>query len=126
MGKIIDLTGELVSTPSLRGGLAASGNGTSLDLRGYNGNIMALLTSEAGTGTTPTLDVKIQDSADNAAFADISPAKAFTQVVAVASHQEISVDPRAVRRYIRAVSTITGTGPNFDAACVFVGGKAVI
>lgn len=123
MGKIIDLTNELVSSASLRGRLTATTNGTSLDLQGYNGHVMAMLSSQAGTGTSPTLDVKLQDSADNSTFADVT-GKTFTQVTsAAASHQEMDVDPRSVQRYVRLVATITGTAPVFDAFGGFVGGK---
>lgn len=125
MGKIIDLLNNLISSMSILGRITVATNGASLDLQGYNGNILAILTSEAGGGTSPTLDVKIQDSADNSSFADVS-GSVFAQIVGTESHQEISVDPRAVRRYVRMVATITGTSPVFDCAGLFIGGKQTI
>lgn len=43
----------------------ATANGTGVDLQQYSGDVAVVLDSAAGTGTTPTLDVKLQDSADN-------------------------------------------------------------
>lgn len=75
--------------------------------------IVAQLHSDAGTGTAPTLDVKIQTSYDglDATAVDI-PTSAFTQVLAVASMQIKSLP--IVHRYIKIVWTITGTTPSFN------------
>ena len=93
-------------------------------MQGYVGSLKLVLDSAAGTGTSPTLDVKVQDSADDTTFADIS-GLTFAQVINAASLQSLGVDTRAVRRYIRGVSTITGTTPSFTCALVAVGQKQV-
>lgn len=86
---------------------AGSGaNGTGVDVRDYQGVINIVL--DVANGGTSTLDMKIQDSADNSSFADVT-GLAFTQVSTTASLQTLGVDSRLVRRYIRAVSTIAGT-----------------
>lgn len=92
----------------------ATVNGAALNIRDNLGRAKIVLDSAAGTGTTPTLDVKLQDSADGATgFADITGA-AFTQVTdAGASLQEIPLNVDAVKAFIRGVATITGTGPSF-------------
>lgn len=124
--KILDLKGELAVARSLASAArTASANGVSLDLQGYNGQLMAILESAAGTGTTPTLDVKVQDSADDTAFADVS-GLTFTQVTTAASLQTLRIDSRAVRRYIRLVATIGGSTPSFNCAGLFVGQKQTI
>lgn len=126
MGKLIDLKGELTFTESLApAARTASANGSSLDLQGYNGQVVARLNSAAGTGTTPTLDVKIQDSADNSAFADVA-GLTFAQVTTAAFKDTLRIDPRAVRRYIRMVATIAGTSPSFTCVGEFVAGKQTI
>jgi hypothetical protein len=94
----------------------ASANGTGFDLQGSNdaeGEAIVILDSEAGSGTTPTLNVKLQDSADNSSWADIT-GKTFTEVTdGGAGFQKISINTNDVRRYVRAVGTLGGTSPVF-------------
>lgn len=124
--KIVDLKGELTVSESLApAARTATVNGSSLDLQGYNGEVMAILDSAAGTGTSPTLDGKIQDSADNSTFADVT-GLTFAQVTTAASLQTLRIDPRAVRRYIRQVGVIGGTSPSFNCVGLFVGQKQTI
>ena len=93
----------------------ATANGTGVDVTDYEGMAEVVLDSAAGTGTSPTQDVKLQDSADNSTFADITGAT-FTQVVKAASQQNISVDLSKARQYVRAVTTIGGTTPSFTTS----------
>lgn len=104
--------------------IAATANGTGVDIKDYVGTMQLLLDAGTATGTTPTLDVKIQDSDDNSTFADVT-GKAFTQVTTVASRQQMVIDTNAVRRYIRAVSTLTGTTPVYPVSLQGVGVKQV-
>lgn len=124
MGMLLDLKEETTILSFLPPAARTTGaNGTGIDLQGYIGIAVAALHSAAGTGTTPTLDVKIQDSADNSTFADVT-GYAFTQVTdAAASLQDLEIDTRKVRRYVRAVTAITGTTPSFTCNCVFRGQK---
>ncbi|MGZ3743855.1 MAG: hypothetical protein ACXVB1_00255 [Pseudobdellovibrionaceae bacterium] len=89
--------------------VTANGNGNGVDLQQYTGEIALILDCHNVAGVTPTMDVKIQDSADNSSFADISPAVAFTQVTTTDFAQKIAVNKDEIRRYIRAVKTIGGT-----------------
>lgn len=75
--------------------------------------IVAQLHADAGTGTSPTLDVKFQTSYNgtDATAVDL-PSGAFTQVLAAASNQIKNIP--AMHRFIKAVWTITGTTPGFD------------
>ena len=123
--KIIDVHGELLVSSLAAGTYVASGDGAGIDLQGYQGVLKIVLDSGAGGGTTPTLDVKIQDSADNSIFADVS-GKVFTQVTDIASIQSLAIDTRAVRRYIRAVLTIGGSTPTFGLAVIAVGQKQIM
>lgn len=120
-----DLNNELtvieILAPAVK---TASANGTGVDLQGYQGNLKLMLSSAAGTGTSPTMDVKIQDSADNSTFADVA-GLTFAQVINAASLQSLAVDSRAVRRYIRAVETIGGTTPSFTRSLLAVGQKQI-
>ena len=122
-----DLNGELTATALVPAAVVtANANGSGVDLIGYIGNLKVVVNVGASTGTSQTLDLKIQDSADNATFADLSPANAITQVAgAGASLQSLSLDTRAVRRYVRAVSTVGGTSPSFPLGVTAVGYKQV-
>lgn len=103
---------------------ATTVNGTGLSVVDYDCGFKIIFQVNAGTGTTPTLDVKIQDSADNSAWADLSPALAFTQVTTVASLQSIGIPSNSVRQYLRAVATTTGTTPTYSYNVIIVGEKA--
>ena len=87
--------------------VTATVNRTGVDLVDYEGDIMAILDAEAG-GASITYAVKIQDSADNSTFADVS-GLAFTTTDANTALQEtLKINSNEVRRYIRAVITVAG------------------
>jgi len=106
----------------------ASANGTGFDLEGSNGAegeaIMILASDAASAGTSPTLDVKLQESSDNSTYTDISGAT-FTQVTdAAQALEKISINTNDVERYLRAVGTIGGTSsPAFTYSVALVYGK---
>lgn len=92
--------------------LTAVDSGVTSTLNGWSANLHCTVAS----GTSPTLTVKLQDSADNSTFADLTGG-AFTQLTAAGSqHLE---GTGTVRRYVRAVYTIGGTTPSFTAAVGF-------
>ena len=117
---MIDLKAFLtVSTSLTSQAVTSNTNGTGVDIRSAIGEAVAILSCGAATaGTNPTMDVKIQDSADNTTFADVT-GYTFTQVTTVASNATLRIDPRLARRYVRAVATIGGTSsPSFPLSCV--------
>ena len=95
---------------------SASANGSSFDLQGSNdaeGEAIVILDSEAGSGASPTLDVKLQESANDSDWSDISGAT-FTQVTdGGAGFEKISINTNDTERYLRAVATLGGTSPVF-------------
>lgn len=105
----------------------ATANGTGVDISSYVGNILVILNAAAATaGSSPTLDVKIQDSADNSSFADVS-GYTFTQVTNADSLQGLSIDTRNLRKYIRVVITIGGTSsPAFPVAISAVAYPSIV
>lgn len=75
--------------------------------------IVAQLQSDAGTGTSPTLDVKFQTSYDGTDATAIDlPNGAFTQVAAAASGQIKTLT--GAHRFVKVVWTIAGTTPSFN------------
>ncbi len=102
----------------------ATANGSAVNLVDYDGDVALTLMTAAGTGTSPTLDVKVQDSADGSSgWADVSGAT-FTQVTDAAdAHETIYVDADNVKQYIRLVPTIAGTSPSFACGVNMAGKK---
>lgn len=83
----------------------------------------------AGTvgGTTPTLDVKFQDSADGSSYTDIGvafPQQTTTMATATgsisAAFPTASVRTKDGRPYLRVVKTTGGTSPSFASVGVFL------
>lgn len=77
---------------------------------GNYGNAVAHLAVSAHSGTSPTLDVKFQDSPDGVNWTDV-PSGAFTQVTsanAVTRLALANVGPK-----LRAVQTLGGTTPSY-------------
>lgn len=93
-------------TAGLRTDTAAT-NGTSIDTGAslaYGAQAYLQVTGFTGTDAT----VKIQDSADNSTFADVT-GLTFTQVTAAPATQRLATaNDATIRRYLRAVTTTTG------------------
>lgn len=99
--------------------------GTGIDVLDYEGVALAVLNASAGTGTTPTLDVKLQHSDDDSTYADVTGG-AFTQVTDVAGTagvQVMKVNVSDLKRYVRVIGTIAGTTPSFEFGVEFIGIK---
>ncbi|HLI29351.1 MAG TPA: hypothetical protein VKZ60_19980 [Chloroflexota bacterium] len=75
----------------------------------------------AGTvsGTAPTLDVRVQDSADGASWADTGVA--FATVTATVSRQQRELRVRRGRPYVRVAATVGGSGASFGGVSVRLG-----
>jgi hypothetical protein len=79
------------------------------------------------TGTSPTMTIKFQDSADNSTYTDIG--MAFPQQVttmatatgALADLPTVAVKTKPGRPYLRIVKTIGGTSPSFGSVAVLHG-----
>ena len=96
---ILDLVPNDVST--------ATANSTGVDLLPYEGKMLCTLDAEAG-GSGITYAVKLQDSADNSSFDDLSGVNFSTTGANAASVQKLAVNIDDVRRYVRAVITVAG------------------
>lgn len=108
------------------GAKTSTATGAAVDIRDYHGRVKVIQDVGAVSGTDPTLDGKIQDSADGSTdWQDVAGAT-FTQVTASTNHQAIGVDTRKARRYIRYVGTIGGTTPSFTMDVVLAGEKASV
>lgn len=101
---------------------AASNNGTGIDCRGYNRAAFLVLRNPSGAATTS--DVKLQESADNSSFADVSGGT-YTQITTGDANdglpQIMDVDLSKRLRYLRLVHTGAG-----GSAAGHVAGLAVL
>ena len=97
----------------------AATNGSSIDTAASASfGAQAYLQAFGMSGTDVT--VKIQDSADNSSFADVS-GLAFTQLTAGRSAERIATANNAtIRRYLRAVTVTTGGFSSLAFAVVIV------
>ena len=97
--------------------------GTGIDVLEYEGVALVLLNASAGTGTNPTLDVKLQHSDDDSTYEDVTSG-AFSQVTDAAETAGVKVmklNVSDLKRYLRVIGTIAGTTPSFDFGVEFVG-----
>ena len=105
------------------GAVTSTATSSAIDLLEYDGDVLLVLDSAAGTGTSPTLDVKITNSdASSGTYTDLSGA-AFTQVVDAASMQTLVINKDSAERYIKIVQTITGSSPSFTFSINLIGVK---
>ncbi len=97
------------------GNYTSTQTGTAVDMSGRVGvGIVKLKAGDIINGTSPTLDVEIQDSADNSTFATAQDIDGndldFTQVdgsnTAAVRDQELFMSLDGERRYVRALATI--------------------
>jgi len=105
----------------------ATATGTGVDVTAYEGVAVAILDTIDGTGTTPTLDVKLQSSdAVGGTYADITGAT-FTQVTdSGGGIQVIAFVVANAKAFVRAVATVTGTTPEFTLSVTFLGMKKAV
>jgi hypothetical protein len=111
--------GQLL-TAGLRTDTAATSPATGLDTTSsLSFGAQAYLQVTAFSGTDVT--VKIQDSADNSTFADISPSLVFTQVTAAHAFERIAVvNTTTIRRYVRVITTTSGGFTSCSFVCAIV------
>ena len=102
--------------------VTTNGNGSSIDRLTYS-HAIATLNVVMNSGTNPTIDVKIQDSADGTTgWADFTPVEIYANgdtTVTTAKFAQVTtdgiskmdVDLSAAKRYIRFVKTVGGSNP---------------
>jgi hypothetical protein len=102
----------------------ATVNGTSTDRMvsgSGEGYLSCVLHCAVGTATNMnSVDCKLQESANDSDFTDISGA-AITQITATETDAEVDVDLSGAERYVRAVATVDGTDVHVGATIAFGG-----
>jgi len=98
-------------------------NGTGVDVSAAEGMGVALLDVNTESGTSPTLDVKLQEcDTSGGTYTDIAGA-VFTQVTTGASAQKIPIDLSLAKKFVRAVGVAGGTSPVFAWGVQILGFK---
>lgn len=100
--------------------LTADENSSGVDVWDFDrGEFVAVLVADAVSGTTPTLNVRLQTSPDGGTtWVDI-PSAAFTQVTTTDSNQVLVVSNAGI--LVRAVFDVGGTTPNYNVSLTFLG-----
>lgn len=122
--------------PCLAGAITASANGKSIDRLGWNELAFVYQFGTTTTGTSGTVTLSLEDSADDSSFTAISGAATSALSTDSGGQNAKRVCIRllnldGVRRYVRAVITIAGTastgatGPQNNAGALILGDPAV-
>lgn len=100
--------------------VASTTNGAALDCRDCGVEVNVLEAIGVNPGNDTTIDTKLQESADNSTWSDVSGAT-FTQVSGDTENQvTCKTFFNRAARYVRAVVTIGGTSPT-PMMCVLIG-----
>ena len=114
----LDITAAVASAS-----VTATATSGAIDLKEFDGDVLLVLNCAAGTGSSPTLDIKVQDSDETGGtYGDLSGA-AFTQVTDAASVQTLEVNKDECKRFIKLVQTVGGSSPVFVYGVSLVGLK---
>jgi hypothetical protein len=91
----------------------ATANGTGVDITDYVGELKLVLACKNTAGTTPTLDITIEESDVSGSGYTAVTGGAFTQVTDAGTSAAVvltlNLNAPSLKKYIRAVKTIGGT-----------------
>ena len=89
--------------------VTSTATSSAIDLLEYDGDVLLILDSAAGGGSSPTLDIKLTESDETGGtYTDLSGAT-FTQVTGSASMQTLAINKDTSKRFIKIVQTIGGS-----------------
>lgn len=104
--------------------LSASADADGVDISDYIGTIKLPYSVTAVSGTTPTLAAKIQESDDDSTYTDVADG-AYTGLTDADGFETLTLDTRALKKYIRLSETVGGTDPVYDTGLVLIGRRQV-
>ena len=123
MESLYDNVKSLISlVPAVR---TASANGTGIDTLGFTTAKAVIAIGDIDLTTTDeTYVFKIQDSADNSTFADVSGLTSTVTADNQIKNIAINGLGTSIRRYVRVVATLGGTTPSCPCSAVIELGRA--
>jgi hypothetical protein len=104
----------------------ATGNSAYFDVRDFEGDLLLVLDVGPVAGTTPTLDVKVQDNATGSGGGVDVPGAVFAQVTESTNSQKLVVPAGLVAGYIRVSFTLAGTNPNCNFGVNLLGRRKIV
>jgi hypothetical protein len=114
--KLADLQNEtLVGASVYPATVNETNTGLAVDMIDGDGSCFAVQIIGTVGGTTPSLTGKIQESADNSTWTDVTGAT-FTAMTASNNVQTITFE--RTKRYLRHARTVSGTSPTFPLSVV--------
>lgn len=97
--------------------LTATGNSSGLDVQKTPaGGVWVEIVVSAVSGTSPTVDFKVQESNDDSTYNDVVT---FAQITATGRHARLV---QSKKRYLRLARAIGGTTPSFTVTAGIVSG----
>lgn len=104
--------------------IGASGDGAAVDVTGWKSDAAMIVNIGAGTGTLPTLSLKLQHSEDGGStWADV-PGTTVTATT-VAKVALMAFEPASYGNKVRVDYTVGGTGtPNYPVSVSLLGWNA--
>lgn len=101
----------------------ANFNSTGIDAQGFE-DVAILCAVGAVSGTSPTLDLKLQESDDDSTYSDVTGGAA-TQITAANKDVIWRINAQHRKRYLRIAGTLGGTSPSFTLSIIALLGDYV-
>lgn len=99
--------------------ITATTTGSAVDLRDLSGEAAVILNVAGGGDGSVTVKLTHCDTSGGV-YTDVTGA-VFTAVTSAASHQKMSINRDELKRYIKAVATVSGETPSQTLACSLIG-----
>src|SRR4051812_14786766 len=116
------VTGDNVLTGALPSG---ANNSAPVLLANGSGSFVFAAHATAQSGTSPTLDVKVQDSDDGTTFADLTNI-ALTQITGAQVPVSRLAFGHSAKKYVRLVGTVGGSATPTITATVSIAGFGAV
>ncbi len=123
MPRAMDLDGRSVRKTVAQSTVTTNAQSGSIDIRGLTGRGILIVVLGTPFNADNTIEVQLQDSADDTTFADVTGATSGARTSDTAEVVEIPVDFDAIRRYIRLdYKGVAGTTPSYEVGTVALAG----
>jgi hypothetical protein len=102
----------------------ATFTGIGQDVSSFEGHAIAILDASPVSGTTPTLDAKLQECDTlNGTYTDVAGG-GFAQVTTGAAViQKLAFEISAVKKFLRVLVTLAGTSPVYNGSVILAAQK---